>query len=257
MLIAVDIGNSSINIGYFIDTGLLVQRIETHPLKQSAEYLSAIQGFLRQNCVEKGRPEGIISSVVPSHTAVFLNVLKRLSGSEETVFLTVSHEINLGLKFSVPEPQMVGTDRIANAVAATELYGPPVAVADFGTATTITVVGREREFAGGSILPGLRLMNTALNAGTSQLKEVSLEAPLRALGIDTSECIRSGLFYGTAGAVERILTDIEEEIGASLRIVLTGGYAQAVGRLMKRRHDINSNLTLEGLRILYGKNRPS
>ncbi len=257
MLIAIDIGNSSINIGYFADTGLLVQRIDTHPLKGSGEYLSAIQSFLRQNCVEKGSLEGIISSVVSSHTAVFSDVLKRLSGAEETVFLTVSHEMNSGLKFGVPEPQKVGTDRIANAVAATELYGSPVAVADFGTATTITVVGREREFAGGSILPGLRLMNSALNAGTSQLKEVVIEAPLRALGVDTSECIRSGLFFGTAGAVERILTEIEDETGVSLRVVLTGGYAQAVGRLMKRSHDINSNLTLEGLRILYGKNRPS
>ena len=257
MLIAVDIGNSSINIGYFADKGLLVQRIDTHPLKDSGEYLSLIRNFLRQNCVEKGSLGGIISSVVSSHTSVFSEVLKRLSGTEETVLLTVSHEMNSGLTFRVPKPERVGTDRIANAVAAVELYGSPVAVADFGTATTITVVDREREFVGGSILPGLRLMNSALNAGTSQLKEVAIEAPLRALGVDTSECIRSGLFYGTAGAVERILKEIEEETGVSLKVVLTGGYARAVGRLLKRIHEVNSYLTLEGLRILYGKNRPS
>ena len=257
MLIAVDIGNSSINIGYFTYKGLLVQRIGTHPLKDSGEYLSLIRGFLRQNCVEKGSLRGIISSVVSSHTSVFSEVLKRLSGVEEKVLLTVSHEMNSGLKFRVREPDKVGTDRIANAVAAIEFYGTPVAVVDFGTATTITVVGREGDFAGGSILPGLRLMNSALDAGTSQLQEAAMEAPLRALGVDTSECIRSGLFYGTAGAVERILTEIEEETGVSLKLVLTGGYAQAVGRLLKRVHEININLTLEGLRILYGKNRPS
>jgi len=257
MLIAVDIGNSSINIGYFTDKGLLVQRIDTHPLKDSGAYFSAIRSFLRQNRVEKVSLGGIISSVVSSHTSVFSEVFKRLSGAEETVLLTVSHEMNSGLKFRVPEPDRVGTDRIANAVAAVELYGSPVAVADFGTATTITVVGREKEFAGGSILPGLRLMNSALDAGTFQLKEVAMEAPLRALGVDTSGSIRSGLFYGTAGAVERILTEIEEETGISLKVILTGGYAQALGRLMKRSHEINSNLTLEGLRMLYGKNRPS
>ena len=257
MLIAVDIGNSSINIGYFADKGLLVQRINTHPLKDSGEYLSLFRNFLRQNCVEKGSLGGIISSVVSSHTSVLSEVLKRLSGTEETVLLTVSHEMNSGLTFRVPKHERVGTDRIANAVAAVELYGSPVAVADFGTATTITVVDREREFAGGSILPGLRLMNSALNAGTSQLNEVAIEAPLRALGVDTAECIRSGLFYGTAGAVERILTEIEEETGVSLKVVLTGGYARAVGRLLKRIHEVNSYLTLEGLRILYGKNRPS
>ena len=180
-----------------------------------------------------------------------------LFGAEREALLTVSHEMNSGLKFKVDAPERVGTDRIANAVAASDLYGTPVAIVDFGTATTISVVGREGDFVGGSILPGLRLMNSALDAGTSQLQEVVLEAPPRALGVDTAGCIRSGLFYGTAGACERILAEIEEETGVDLKLVLTGGYAPVVGGFLKRTHEINLNLTLEGLRILYGKNRPA
>ncbi len=257
MLIAVDIGNSSINIGYFTAKGLLVQRIDTYPLKVSEEYLSVIGDFLRQNRVEKNSPGGIISSVVSSHTSVFFEALSRLPGAEEAAFLTVTHEMHSGLKFKVDSPEKVGSDRIANAVAAKELYGKPAAVIDFGTATTITVVDRAGDFVGGSILAGVRLMNKALDAGTSRLQEVILEAPVRALGVDTQGCIRSGLFYGTAGACERILAEIEEETGLTLKVILTGGFAAAMGGFLRRNHEINSNLTLEGLRILYGKNRPS
>ncbi len=257
MLIAVDIGNSSINIGYFTVGNLQVQRIDTHPLKDSMEYLSEICNFLQQNRIEKNSLGGIISSVVPSHTSVMSEALGRLSGAEDTAILTVTHEMLSGLKFKVDAPENVGSDRIANAVAAKEIYGNPAAVVDFGTATTITVVGRDRDFIGGAILPGLGLMNRALKTGTSRLQEVILEPPLRALGVDTSTCIRSGLFYGTAGACERILAGIEEETGFTLKVILTGGFAAVMGRFLRRTHKINSNLTLEGLRILYGKNRPA
>jgi type III pantothenate kinase len=257
MLIAIDIGNSSTNIGYFTVRGLLVQRIDTHPLKDSEEYLSAICNFLQQNRVEKNSLGGIISSVVPRHTSVLFEVLRRLSCAEKEALLVVDHKMHTGLKFKVNAPESVGTDRIANAIAAREFYGAPVAIVDFGTATTISVVGRAGDFVGGSILPGLRLMNSALDVGTSQLKEVLLEAPTRVLGVDTAGCIRSGLFYGTAGACERILAEVEEETGFDLKVVLTGGYAPIVGGFLKRIHEINLNLTLEGLRILYGKNRPS
>jgi type III pantothenate kinase len=257
MLIAVDVGNSSINIGYFTDKSLMVQRIETHPLKDSEEYLSAILNFLQQNRIEKNSPGGIISSVVPSHTSVFFEVLNRLSCAEKESLLIVSHKMYSGLKFKMDAPEVLGTDRIVNAVAASELYGAPVAVVDCGTATTISVVGPEGEFIGGSILPGLRLMNRALDAGTSQIEEVILEPPRRALGVDTAGCIQSGLFYGTAGACERIVAEIEDETGFRLKLVLTGGYAPIVTGFLKRVHNINVNLTLEGLRILYGKNRPS
>ena len=257
MLVAIDIGNSSVNIGYFTDRGLVVQKIDTYPLRNIGDYLAILKDFLSENRIEKTGLSGIISSVVRSHSQVFIDALRRLSGEDEIVILTVSHTMNSGLVIKVDAPEKIGTDRIAGSVGASELYGAPVAVLDFGTATTITVVDQRRYLIGGAILPGLGLMNKALHQGTQQLQEVVLEPPDTALGADTSGCIRSGLYYGTAGAVERILTEIENETGVRFNVVLTGGHSHGIRQFMSRPCEINPNLALEGLRILYGKNRPA
>jgi type III pantothenate kinase len=104
-------------------------------------------------------------------------------------------------------------------------------------------------------MPGLGLMNDTLEEGTSRLKRVVLEAPSRALGANTAGCIRAGLFFGTAGAVERILAEIESETGYALTVVITGGYGPAIERLVRRPHHVNSHLTLQGLKMLHEKNR--
>jgi len=254
MIIAVDIGNSSINIGYFTDRGLIVQKINTHPKKSAEDYGSIFRAFMSQNHIEKKRFSVIISSVVSGFSAVLEDTFQQQSAKD---ILTVSHKMNSGLKFKIKSPEAVGTDRIANAVAVCERYGGPVAVVDFGTATTVTVIGKHVDFIGGAIMPGLGLMNHVLGQRTSKLVEVVLESPLSALGEDTAGSIRSGLFYGTAGAVERILSEIERETETRFSLVITGGYGQAVAKFIQRPCAINPNLTLEGLKILYEKNRPA
>jgi type III pantothenate kinase len=106
-------------------------------------------------------------------------------------------------------------------------------------------------------MPGLGLMNNSLDLGTSKLRKIDMEAPDAALGKDTAGCIRSGILFGTAGAVERILAEIEKEMGLSLMTVVTGGYGPLISQYLKRPHDINTHLTLEGLRLLHAKNRRS
>ncbi len=255
MLIAVDIGNSSINIGYFMNDILLVQKIDSYPLRNAVEYAALFRDFLSQNHIEKKYLSGIISSVVSSHTTVFLTALAGLSDRGKTDVLTVNHTMNSGLTFAVNNPEEMGTDRIADAVGACELYKPPLMVIDCGTATTITAVDRDARCIGGAIMPGLGLMNEALNKGTAALRKIALEAPVSALGKDTSGCIRSGLFYGTAGAVERILSEIEGAAKYEFKVILTGGYGSLIADFMRRPCEMNPNLTLEGLRILYEKNR--
>ena len=120
------------------------------------------------------------------------------------------------------------------AAGAYAIYGGPVAVVDFGTATTITIVGKNADFIGGSIMPGIGLMNDVLEQRTSKLTKVPLEQPGPALGTDTAGCIRSGLLRGTAGAVERVLDDIEKETGYMFRVVITGGYAHLVDAFNKK-----------------------
>jgi type III pantothenate kinase len=251
MLIAVDIGNSSINIGFFTESGLVVQKIDTRPLLSPSEYLALLNGFKKEKNIDKP-PEGIIiSSVVPGHTGIVRKALRGLVSVEP---LMVNCKIKTGLKFNVTKPEELGSDRLANVAGAYELYKGPVAVVDFGTATTISVAGKDANYIGGAIMPGLRLMNESLAKGTSKLAVVSLTPPRSALGINTTEGIQSGLFYGAAGAAERLLLEMEKEAGFRLKIVLTGGYGGMISKFLKRKHDLRPYLTIEGLRTIYTRN---
>jgi type III pantothenate kinase len=255
MLIATDIGNSSITIGYFLDTGLFVQRIPTHPLLRADEYRLLLLSYMEEKNIAKSVSNGIISSVVTSHTEVFREVIGELSEEGTADILVVDSSIS-GIGFRIPAPEQIGTDRIANAVAAFSLFKRPVAVIDFGSATTITVVDRQGYYIGGSIMPGIGLMNEALGAKTSKLKKVELKKPESALGRDTTGCILTGLITGTAGAVERIIEEMEAETGLIFCTILTGGYSDLIAGLIRRSSVLRPNLTLEGLKILHEKNRP-
>ena len=251
MLIALDIGNTSINIGFFTESGLFSQKIDTCPLLSPSKYLSLLNKFIKEKNMDK-RPEGIIiSSVVPGHTGVLKRALKKLTPLEPII---IDCSIKTGLKFNIPNPEELGADRIANAVAAYEFYKSPVAIVDFGTATTISVVGKDADYIGGAIIPGIYLMNKVLATGTSNLSEVPIEPPGSALGADTTGCIQSGLFYGTAGAAERLLREIEKETGLTLKTVVTGGYSGLISKYLKRKHNLAPELTLHGLEIIYTKN---
>lgn len=254
MLIAIDIGNSSITIGYFLETGLVVQRIVTHPLKRADEYRQLMISTMEEKNIAKSASNGIISSVVPGLTEVFREVLEGLSGEGKAEVLVVNNTMT-GIGFRIPAPEQLGTDRTANAVAAFSLFNGPVAVIDFGSATTITVVDRQGNYIGGSIMPGIGLMNESLGTKTSKLNRVELKEPESALGRDTTGCILTGLIIGTAGAVERIIEEMEAETGLMVNMILTGGYCSLIDNFIRRPHMINPDLTLEGLKILYEKNR--
>lgn len=251
MLIALDIGNSLINIGFFTHEGLLVKKVGTHPLKTCEQYASSIRNFFPEISVQKTAFGVIISSVVAGHTEVLAEACNRLMPKE---LLILSTEVKTGLVFEIPRPEELGSDRIANAVAAYEFYKGPLAVVDFGTATAISVVGKDANYIGGTIMPGIGLMNKSLAKDTSKLYEVDLSPPGSALGSDTSRCIQSGLYYGTAGAVERLLHEIEKELGFGLKVFVTGGYGGVISRFLTREHILSPNLTLEGLKIIFMRN---
>jgi type III pantothenate kinase len=255
MLIAVDIGNSSINIGYFTDAGLIVQKLATNPLRSASEYSATIDDFLALNRVEKKGVGVIISSVVAGRTRVIADAFEMLFPGERTEVMIATQGMRSDVNLAIEAPGEFGTDRLADAVAAYEFYKSAAAVLDFGTATTITVVDDNANCIGGAIMPGLGLMNYSLDRGTSKLRRIDMEGPVAALGKDTAGCICSGIFFGTAGAVERILAEIEKETGRSLATVVTGGYGPLISKYLKRPHDSNPHLTLEGLRLLHAKNK--
>lgn len=251
MILAIDIGNSSINIGFFTHERFLVKNIDTHPVKNPEEYTSIFSKFLSKSALEKHTLGVIISSVVTGHTEVVAVACERLKPWK---LLIVSHAMETGLVFDIPKPDELGADRIANAVAAYELCKGSVAVVDCGTATTISMVGAQANYIGGSIIPGIRLMGESLVKGTSQLQEVPLVPSGSALGTDTIGCIQSGLFHGTAGAIERLISEIEREVGEDMKVVVTGGFGEVISKFLRREHVLRPHLTLEGLKILYTRN---
>lgn len=251
-LIAIDIGNSSIDIGFFIEAELFVQKIDTNPLLQSSKYSELFAGFIREKNIDK-MPDGvIISSVVPGHTDAVKKACSALSKKEPMV---LTHKMKTGIDFQIEEPEKLGTDRIAAVAGACDLFGAPVAVIDFGTATTLNFIGSGNKYKGGAIMPGLELMRKSLFSDTAQLPDVTVSKPMSPLGKDTVECIRSGIVYGTAGAVERIISETEKLEAESFKIVVTGGNAEFVLPFLRKVDHIEPALVLKGLRFIYERNQ--
>lgn len=250
-LIAIDIGNSSINIGFFTEAGLFTQKIGTRPLISSSEYAAFFNEFIKEKNIDKTFEGVIISSVVPGHTDVIKEACKTLSRKEPII---LSHKLKTGINFQVKETERLGTDRIAASVGACNLFGAPVAVVDFGTATTLNFIGSGNVYKGGAIIPGIRLMKSALFKGTARLPDISVSMPLSPLGKDTTESILSGIIYGTAGAVERIITEVERMEGESFKVVVTGGYSELVAPFVRKINYIEPALVLKGLKIIYERN---
>jgi type III pantothenate kinase len=259
MLIAVDIGNSSIGFGLFPDplrsASLTVRKVRTHPARTSGFYEKIIARMIKESHDGSMRPSisAVVASVVPARNTI---INKTLVSFCKIRPLYVSAGINCGLSFSVIEPFKVGADRIANAVAGINCNkGRPTAVVDFGTATTITVVGKKYALLGGAILPGIALMLKALNSGTAKLPLVSVCALEKALGKDTASSIISGVLYGTAGAAEKLIKTMEKELGFKLQLVLTGGNAPFVSSFINRAFIHRPQMTFEGLRLIYLMNK--
>lgn len=257
-LLSVDIGNSTIGLGLFAEPfkndSLLINKIPSHPLKSVKTLKKIISDFIKQDAHSSIRPsplssfDVILSSVVPSLEQPVIAAIKDLLGKRP---LVVNHRLKTGISLDIMRPAGIGNDRIANAVAGIHYFKNPVAVIDFGTATTITVVGPRRNLIGGAILPGLELMKKALYSETAKLPLIDLNKPLMALGKDTSSAISSGIFFGTVGAIEALIKAMEKEIGVKLKLLITGGHAELMSPLIKKEHLLVPDLTFKGLRFIY------
>ncbi len=247
-ILAIDIGNSSIKVGLFHGNLFKKLSIPTYPKPTEASFSRIIGEFIKHENMDGV----IVSSVVSTYTELCMPVLKSFS-KEPPLFVT--HSMNTGLKISVKNPQKLGSDRIVISVAAYQYFREPVAVVDFGTATTINVVGKENRFLGGAILPGIDIMRHCLREKTSVLPLVEFANQVKPLGKDTESCIISGIILGTAGAVERIIDEIENKIGYNLKVVVTGGNVNLIKPYLRRLDRIDPELSLKGLKILYERTK--
>lgn len=253
MLLAADIGNSNIVIGCFDqDRILLVERLATNRNSTALEYAVMIKTILELNGFDYRAMEGgIISSVVPSVTNMMKTAFEKLIGKTP---LVVGPGLKTGLSIRLENPGQLGCDRVADAVAAIHEYPCPLIIVDMGTATTISVVDGDKNFIGGMIMPGLRLSAESLSARTSQLPQISLDQPKRAIGRNTVDCMKSGIILGCASTIDGCIARIEEELGQACTVVATGGNARLVVPNCKHPIRYDEELLLKGLMLLYYKN---
>ena len=257
MILALDAGNTNICVGCIEDGAvLLTARIATDRHKTEDEYAGLLEAVLRLNGVGLDKLEGAaVCSVVPPVNRCLSLAVEMVTG--RTPFF-VRPGIETGLTLKVDNPDLLGSDRIADAAAAACLYGGPVIVVDMGTMTTLSVVNSKNEFLGGAICPGIRLSQQALAEGTSQLPAVGLDPPKRAIGRNTADCIKSGVIFGTAATVDGLIAGIRAELlgmgEPAPQVVMTGGISKFVAPYCREPVKADPDLLLKGLWLLYQKN---
>lgn len=255
MLLAVDIGNSHTVVGLFDDEQRLVAdwRVATRRDATADEIGVLLHSLFRQRGLETGAVDGaIVSSVVPDLDRQWFRMGERSFGVR-AVF--VEPGIRTGLPILYENPHEVGADRIVNAVAATARYGAPVIVLDFGTATTLDVVSARGEYLGGVIAPGLGISAEALFSRAARLSRVDVRRPAHVIGRNTAESMQSGLFHGYVALVEGLVQKVRRELATAAPVVATGGLAPVFEGELSFIDSIDPGLTLEGLRLLWEKNR--
>lgn len=254
MLFVLDIGNTSITAGVFDKEDLVVSwRIASDIKRSEDEYGIIVKNLIKEAGLIDMVDTAVISSVVLPLTERIQTAVKKYLNIES---LIVNHKINTGIKIALKNPGEIGADRIVNGYAASCLYGTPVIVVDFGTATSFDIVNRDREFIGGIIAAGMKIQADALSQFTSKLPKVKIEAPPTAIGSNTIDAMLSGLVRGHAAMIDGLISQCEAELGEKAIIVATGGYSSIISKYLNRQFDfINPDLTLIGLRLLYELNR--
>ena len=250
MLIAIDIGNTTIVAGLYKSTTLKDRfHISTRDNMTADEAGFLISGWLEKMSLSGENVESvIISSVVPALTSVFELMAKRQLGCEPII---VSCKIKLPITIEIEQPGQVGADRIANAVAAFTKLGGPVIVVDFGTATNFDIVDQKGAYIGGILLPGPETSMAELARKAARLFEVRIEPPDSVVGKSTAGALKSGLFYGTIGQVDYLIDKIIEETKFSgTKIIATGGFSRNLDKYSRHIRQIDADLTLDGLRII-------
>jgi type III pantothenate kinase len=253
-IVAIDIGNTNITIGLFLDgKEQLIKAVPGDSTKELAELLNS--GWAKVPLVKSAREkkkDGVIvaSSVKPVWTKKIRQIVEDKLGEK---LLLIGDDGPLPMELAVKEPQKVGTDRVVAAAAAYAVVEDAVVVADLGTAVTIDLVDEKGRFIGGVILPGFEISAQALRLNTAQLPKVKMKRPKQPFGKTTQEAIRCGLYYSIIGALEEIVRRYAEKIGKWPQIILTGGAAELIKDDCTFVDDFVSNLVVKGIVLAYIK----
>jgi type III pantothenate kinase len=251
MLLAVDVGNTQTVLGLFDEERLTEQfRVATDPTHTGDQLAVMLRAF-----IDLGSLEGIVlCSSVPQLVHEYEAFADRWARAE---LLALGPGVPTGMVVRYDDPREVGPDRIANALAARERHGMPAVVVDFGTSTNFDIVSAAGEFAGGVLAPGIEISMDALFARAARLPKIPFEAPERVISQTTMAALQSGLVYGFAGQVDAIVDRIRGELDApDAPVIATGGLAVLIAPHSHTISTVDPELTLQGLRLVWEKNRP-
>lgn len=255
MILVLDVGNSNIVLGAYEGKKLLGHwRLGTDRDRTSDEFGMFFMGFLNNEKLDPQSIEAVvIASVVPPIMYSLEHAIRKYFKKEP---ITVGPGVKTGINIKYENPREVGADRIVNAVAAYEIYGGPIIVVDFGTATTFSAISSKGEFLGGSICPGIKISAEALYQRTAKLPRIELVKPESVIARSTAVGIQSGIIHGYVGQVNHIVSRMKREMKEeNIRVIATGGLARLIASEAEVIDEINALLTLEGLRIIYEKNK--
>ncbi|HXG35509.1 MAG TPA: type III pantothenate kinase [Dehalococcoidia bacterium] len=254
MLLAVDIGNTTITLGVFKKDILLSKwRVETDTAKMADEYAALLLDLLQYQEIPRAEiKEAVMCCVVPDMEHRLADVCRRYLKVKP---LIVEAGVRTGLRILYDSPREVGADRVVDAVAAVHLYGPPLIIVDLGTATVFDAINRDGDYLGGAIAPGLGIAAEALFQRAAKLYRVEMTRPHSAIGRNTETALQSGLIFGYIGLIEGLVARFKEELGEDSRVIATGGYADLIAQGTAVVDHVNPDLTLLGLRLVYEMNR--
>ena len=254
MILVVDIGNSNVVIGGVEGERIVFEaRLRTDATKTSDEYCIDVKNILDIYNVDKGLIEGsIIASVVPQVLNTFQTAIMKLTGKRA---LVVGPGLKTGLNIAIDNPSQTGADLVVGCVAALREHQAPLIVIDMGTATTMVVLDKNGSLIGGSISPGVKISLDALTGGTALLPGLQLDQPKRAIGRNTTDCMRSGIMMGTACMLDGMIQRMEEELGYQTKVIVTGGIAKFVVPMCRREMIYDKDLLVKGLATLYRENK--
>ena len=254
MILAIDVGNTNIVVGCIDDLKTyFIERLSTNRTKTELEYAVDLKNVLDIYHIKKTEIEGcIISSVVPQITNIVKLAAEKILKKNAIV---LGPGVKTGLNIMMDNPGQLGADQVADAVAGISSYPVPLILIDMGTATTASVVNSKKQYVGGMILPGVGVSLDALTARASQLSGISIDAPRHVIGKNTIECMKSGVLYSNAAALDGIIDRIEEELGEKATVVATGGLAKKIVPHCKKEIILDEELLLRGLLIIYEKNK--
>ncbi|MBQ4612639.1 MAG: type III pantothenate kinase [Clostridia bacterium] len=254
MLLVLDMGNTNITIGVFDGDKLVLQsRMATDPRQMEDQYAVALMDLLRLYKLEANAFKGaVLSSVVPPLNHALCEAVRKVTALTP---LLIGPGTKTGLNIRIDNPSSLGADLLVGAVAAVDKVGFPCIVWDLGTATTVSVVDKDGAFRGGAIMPGIGTAMRSLAENTSLLPSISLDAPQKVIGANTTACLQSGAVFGNAAMLDGMNERIIAELGYDAPVIVTGGLGRQIVPHCRRAVAYVDELLLDGLRLIYDKNK--